>query len=65
MTNKEIGAWIKAKRLEKGFSQKGLAMRLGLSAPAVAHFESGLRRVPVEILLKIAKILDVTLEGLK
>lgn len=65
MNNQEIGAWIKKIRLEKGFSQLGLAQRLGISAPSLSLFESGDRKIPAHILFKISKVLGVSLKRMR
>jgi transcriptional regulator with XRE-family HTH domain len=58
-----IGERIKAFRLKRGLSQEELAKALGYdSQMAVAYMEDGERGLKVEMLLKIAAILDVKID---
>lgn len=58
-----IGDRIKAFRLARGLSQEELAKALGYdSQMAVAYLEDGDRGLKVEVLLKIAAILDVKID---
>lgn len=56
------GARIKAARLQKGLSQTELAERLGVSQPAVAHWESGAHAPRFALLPRIAAILEISRE---
>lgn len=57
--NSYIGRKISEFRLQKGLSQVQLAERIGKdSATAISYFESGLRKVAIDDLIKIAKVLD-------
>lgn len=56
------GARIKAARLQKGMSQTELAERLGVSQPAVAHWESGAHAPRFALLPRIAAILEIPRE---
>ena len=53
------GARIKAARLQKGLSQTQLAQMLGVSQPAVAHWESGAHAPRFALLPRIAAMLDI------
>lgn len=56
------GARIKAARLQKGMSQTELAERLGVSQPAVAHWESGAHAPRFALLPRIAAVLEIPRE---
>ena len=57
--NSFIGRRITEYRLEKGISQSQLAEEIGKdSANAISYFESGMRKVGIDDLIKIAKILN-------
>ena len=58
------GARIKAARLLKGFSQSELAERLGVSQPAVAHWESGAHAPRFALLPRIAALLEIPREDI-
>lgn len=54
------GEKIVEARKKKGLSQKALAEKLGISAPALLQWEKGLRTPTVKTLKKIADALDVS-----
>jgi len=57
--NEFIGRKIAEFRLQKGISQEDLAKAIGKgSSTAISYFESGLRKVSIEDLFKIAQALD-------
>jgi transcriptional regulator with XRE-family HTH domain len=51
-------------RKSKGYTQKGLANELGLSQPYVAELEKGTKKPSYETLIKLAKILEITVDEL-
>jgi len=56
-----VGRKIEEFRLAKGFSQVQLAELIGKdSANAISYFEAGLRKVSIDDLIKIAKVLERT-----
>ncbi|MBS5927552.1 MAG: helix-turn-helix transcriptional regulator [Clostridium sp.] len=55
----EIGEKIKASRQKKQMSREELAKKVGLSKFAIIKYEQGQRIPKVDILLKIAKALDI------
>lgn len=59
MTFSEI---LKQIRIKKGFSQKEIAERLGVSQPSYAQYENGKRKPKIETLKRIASALNVSLE---
>lgn len=50
---------LKQIRIKKGFSQKEIAERLGVSQPSYAQYENGKRNPKLETIQKIAHALDV------
>jgi transcriptional regulator with XRE-family HTH domain len=58
------GARIKAARLLMGLSQTELAERLGVSQPAVAHWESGAHAPRYALLPRIAALLEIPREDI-
>jgi transcriptional regulator with XRE-family HTH domain len=60
--NRFIGRRVAEFRLQKGLSQSQLAQAIGKdSSTAISYFESGSRKVSIDDLIKIAKVLDKTL----
>lgn len=58
-----IGQRIKIAREQLGLSQSDLAAQLGYSSSAtVSHFESGLRKISIEDLFKIANVLQLPVD---
>ncbi len=55
---------IKKARISKGFRQKELAERLGVSPVAVCRWEQGKAFPKVERLKTVAEVLDTTVEEL-
>ena len=60
----ELGLRIKEIRESKGISQRELARRLKLKQSSVSNYESGNREPSLEILVKIANILEVSTDYL-
>lgn len=54
---KILGERIKKAREERGFTLSKLATYVGLTAAAVANYESGIRQLPVHLLLDFAQFL--------
>ncbi len=57
-----IGDRIKEARESKGVKQSEIAQLLGVSSQAISNYESGIRDPKIEMLVKIAKYLDVSLD---
>ena len=53
---------LKSIRMEKGFSQKEIAEKLGVSQPSYAQYENGKRNPKAETIKKIADALGVSIE---
>lgn len=58
--NELLGGRIKALRSAKNFTQEQIADQIGISRQKYARIESGTNNITLEILSKIANILDVT-----
>lgn len=58
MNTKIFSKRLREARKEKGFSQKTLGMRVGLSDKSISMYENGSVFPPVSNLLKIAKELE-------
>ena len=53
-----------ALRKEKGFTQKDVADRLGISRQAYANYETGNREPDITTLIKIAQLFEVSVDEL-
>lgn len=58
--NELLGSRIKELRGSKNFTQEQVADQIGVSRQKYARIESGANNITLEILSKIAKVLDVT-----
>lgn len=58
----KLGAYIKDERRTKKISAKNLSTRTGISKSYIDYIESGAREPQVDMLAKIAVVLDVPLE---
>lgn len=56
----EIGARIRKYREMRGFSQKELAQKIGVSNSRVSNWEQGINRPDADILADICKALNVS-----
>lgn len=59
---KRIGERIRKAREETGYTLQKVAGNLGVTPSAIANYESGIRQIPVHILLELAKILGKPLQ---
>ena len=50
---------LRKARLAKKLSQKELADELGVTTATISRYESGERKLPVEVAKRIAELLDV------
>lgn len=57
--NELLGSRIKALRIACNFTQEQMADQIGISRQKYARIESGANNITLEILSKIARILDV------
>ena len=58
--NTLLGGRIKALRTARNYTQEEMADQLGMSRQRYARIENGVNSITLEILVKIAKIMDVT-----
>lgn len=58
---------LKQIRKSKGYTQKELAKLLGISDSTLAHYETGIRKITLEMFLKILEVcqLEIKLEAKK
>lgn len=61
---KEFGARLKALRKQKNWSQKELAAQVSIRFQQLNKYESGLNVPPADMLLKLAHVLDVSVDFL-
>lgn len=59
-----VGENIKARRLEMGLSQAGLAEALGVTAQAVSKWENGLSMPEPTKLPEIAELFGTSIDGI-
>jgi transcriptional regulator with XRE-family HTH domain len=59
-----VGACVKALREERGLSQRALAKHLEVSSSTIAKYEAGVHTPPLAVLVRLAAILDVSLDQL-
>ena len=58
----DIGKRMSNIRQEYGFSQKGMAHRLGMSLRTYQNYEYNLRKIPVEVLFIFCQTVGITLD---
>lgn len=64
MNDFNFGNYLYEKRKQAGFTQNGLAERLGVTGKAVSKWETGAAKPRTDLFRKIAAILDVPVEEL-
>lgn len=62
--NKKLGAALKSKRQERGYSQEYVANLLGISKNQVSHWEIGKRSMYAESLAEYCRILGITMQDI-
>lgn len=62
MENNRIGSFIAQSRREKGLTQQELADELNITNKAISKWETGNGLPDITLLMKLAKVLDVTVE---
>jgi transcriptional regulator with XRE-family HTH domain len=55
---------LKEFRLKNGFSQQELAFMVGVKASTISNYEQGIREPDIETMIKIAIVLNVTVDEL-
>lgn len=58
--NKILGSRIKELRSAKNFTQEQIADKIGISRQKYARIESGVNSITLDILSKVAKVLEVS-----
>ena len=58
--NEMLGSRIKALRSAKNFTQEQIADKIGISRQKYARIENGVNSITLDILSKVAEVLDVT-----
>ena len=61
---RQLGKRIKKFRTEQELTQAQVAEKLGVTQQLIATYENGKRRLPVLALLKIAEILQISVDDL-
>ncbi len=56
---KVIGQEVKNRRLAKGYTQKDLAKKIDTTYQVILQYEKGIRKISIEKLYAIAKVLSV------
>jgi transcriptional regulator with XRE-family HTH domain len=59
---KEIGKRIAQYRKEQDLTQEQLAEKLGITQSVLAHYETGIRRIPLSTIPSLSQILFVSVE---
>ncbi|MFP3015711.1 MAG: helix-turn-helix domain-containing protein [Wolbachia sp.] len=60
----EVGKKVKNWRLERGYTQKDLARKIGVKYWVILQYEKGNRRVPIERLYAMAEALSISITDL-
>ena len=53
---------LKQIRKKRGYTQKELASKLGISDSTLAHYETGIRKITLETFLKILEVCKLEIE---
>lgn len=64
MRKEECGINIRKMRKEKGLTQEELAEKIGVKQGAISQFECGVIQPSVNTLVKIANVLDCSVDDL-
>ena len=64
MVNLNMGERLKSLRIERNYTQKQIANRIGLAISAVSAYELGTRYPSYDILLKLSRIYNVSTDYL-
>ena len=57
-----LGLRLKKQRIDKGFSQAKLSKSIGISPSYLNLIESGKRKIPLSLLIKVADVLDLSIK---
>lgn len=61
---KNLGQNLKHLRKAKGMTQDQFGSLFGLTKSAIVNYESGIRKIPIDLLYQIAMFHDVTIDSL-
>jgi transcriptional regulator with XRE-family HTH domain len=64
LENLKIGERITRCRKDRGLTQKELAKRLGVTQPVVSNYENDVIRIPADVVIQLAAILQVSADEL-
>lgn len=66
MPNKKIvfSNNLKDQRIKHNLTQQQLADKVGVTRQAISHYENDIRSINLDILVALAKILDITTDDL-
>ena len=66
MSNKKIvfSNNLKEHRIKHNLTQQQLADKVGVTRQAISHYENDIRNINLDILVALAKILDVRIDDL-
>ena len=66
MSNKKIvfSNNLKEHRLKRNLTQQQLAGKVGLTRQAISNYENDIRNIDLDILVALAKILDISTDDL-
>ena len=66
MSNKKIvfSNNLKDQRIKHNLTQQQLADKVGVTRQAISHYENDIRNINLDILVALAKILDVRIDDL-
>lgn len=59
-----IGSNIKEKRKDSGYTQKQFAEMFNVSFSTMAHYEEGVNKIPLELLIKIADYYEISMDNI-
>ena len=60
----QVGKRLQRYRLEAGVTQQALGIRIGRTANTIAEYEAGRTKIPVEVVAKLAKELNFSIDEL-
>lgn len=55
----ELAQVLQSKRLDKGLSQQEVADKIGMTRSCIANWEQGRRRIDIDTMYRICKVLDI------
>jgi transcriptional regulator with XRE-family HTH domain len=60
----QVGKRLQRYRLEAGVTQQALGIRIGRTANTIAEYEAGRTKIPIEVVAKLAKELNFSIDEL-